>query len=192
MANSAQLRKMIAPEALLLSPYEVLDYDATLILRDPAGTEATFIRQQKVQFLQKGVRAIFDHAWGDGLILAGYSNTAGALDASFKDEGRRHLLISLKKAMNKGEKLSFKVQRTALVGFSREQQRLETTIDHPVSRIARRVIFPKGRPCKTAFLQYQGIKLPLKVMDVSDGRTMVSFEVLGPSVHSPYTIHWTW
>ena len=52
--------------------YEILDYDATLELKDPAGKKAVLTRRQVVRLLQDNVVAIHDHAWGDGRLFARY------------------------------------------------------------------------------------------------------------------------
>lgn len=67
--TSSRLRRLLLPEGLWRSPYEVLDYRATLILHDRYGLRATFARTQEVQFQQDGVGGILDHAWGDGVLL---------------------------------------------------------------------------------------------------------------------------
>ncbi len=97
--DSERLRAKLLPQGILGSPYEILDYRATLVLADPRGHRATFHRTQRVRFLQDGVAAILDHLWGDGVTLTHYHNTAGALGESFKDAGTRHLVIDLKRAM---------------------------------------------------------------------------------------------
>ena len=60
---------MLLPEGILASPYEVLDYDATLTLGDTKGIKADFQRTETVRFLQSGVAGILDHVWGDGVAL---------------------------------------------------------------------------------------------------------------------------
>src|SRR5438046_31604 len=90
---ASPLGPRLLPDGLETSPYEVLDYEATLVLRDPAGRTATFQRTQRIRFLQDGVSAILDHFWGDGLLLADYSQSAGAIGEAFQDEGHRHLVI---------------------------------------------------------------------------------------------------
>lgn len=55
--------------------YEVMDYDVTLDLRDKDGTRAYYIKRKKVRLLQDHVRAIDDHAWGDGNPVARYRET---------------------------------------------------------------------------------------------------------------------
>src|SRR4051812_30048468 len=91
--DSEWLRSRLLPEGPLGSPYEILDYQATLVLADPEGHQATFHRTQHVRFLQDGVSALLDHFWGDGVLLTNYRNTAGPIGDSFKDAGRRHLVI---------------------------------------------------------------------------------------------------
>ena len=40
--------------------------DITLTLHDGKGLHATLERRERIRFLQEGVSAILDHAWGDG------------------------------------------------------------------------------------------------------------------------------
>ena len=103
IATSPRLRRMLLPEGILASPYEVLDYDATLTLGDTKGIKADFQRTETVRFLQSGVAGILDHVWGDGVALTYYHNEAGNLEDSFNDQGRRHLVIGFKRAMRRGE-----------------------------------------------------------------------------------------
>jgi hypothetical protein len=100
--------------------------------------------------LQDGVRAILDHAWGDGILLTDYEHSAGSLEDSFMDQGRRHLVIDLKREMAAGEQLEFKVARTAMEGFRGSKAIVETTIDHPIAHLTRTIVFPKGRPVQRA------------------------------------------
>ena len=167
------IRRALLPGDILSSPYEVLEYDATLTLHDPAGMRATFARQQRIRFLQDGVTAILDHAWGDGVVVTHYTNDAGHLEESFNDAGRRHLVIGLRRRMAQGDTLAFAVQRQAMVGFTQAEEWLETTIDHPVSRLRRTILFPKDRPCRRAVLDIAGHRLRLPISHRSAGTTMV-------------------
>src|SRR5437868_4489971 len=86
--SSPRLKQQLLPQGLICSPYEILDYHATLVLHDPQGRSATFVRTQRVRFLQDGVSAVLDHCWGDGVLVADYAHSAGVVGESFKDEGR--------------------------------------------------------------------------------------------------------
>src|SRR5688572_10113550 len=81
--TSPRLRRLLLPGGLVGSPYEVLDYRATLELHDRRGMRATFRRRQRGRFLHDGVGALLDHAWGDGIVLTSYHNEAGRLADSF-------------------------------------------------------------------------------------------------------------
>ncbi len=52
--DSKELCSRLLPGGPLGSPYEILDYQATLVLADPEGHEATFQRIQRIRFLQDG------------------------------------------------------------------------------------------------------------------------------------------
>ena len=190
--DSKALAARLLPDGLIGSPYEILDYRATLVLHDPEGRRATFRRTQRVRFLQDGVAAILDHFWGDGVQLANYRHTAGPIADSFKDRGRRHLVIDLERPMGGGETLSFEVERTAMVGFTAAEEWLETTIDHPIRRLTRTIIFPHERPCRSARLVVGERVLPLAVKQLRDGRTAVQVRIANPQADTPYTIHWSW
>ncbi|TAK28811.1 MAG: hypothetical protein EPO21_21895 [Chloroflexota bacterium] len=87
IGSSSRLKRMLLPEGLIKSPYEILNYESTLTLHDPRGMRATVKRRQEVRFLQEGVAGILDHVWGDGVTLTYYHNDAGKLADSFRDEG---------------------------------------------------------------------------------------------------------
>lgn len=190
--TTPRLRRRLLPGGLVTSPYEILDYDATLVLHAPQGRWATFQRTQRIRFLQDGVSAILDHAWGDGILLTGYRNSAGQLERTLRDEGRRHLVVALKRPMKQGEELFFRVERTARAGFTDAEEWLETVLDHPVERLSRTIIFPPDRPCRAAILRSGDAVTPLPIIPLPDGRTCVRFEVLGPSAHVIYAVHWVW
>src|SRR5688572_28812760 len=129
--SSQRLHEMLLPEGALRSPYESLDYDATLNLHDQRGARATFRRTQQIRFLQNGVSGLLDHAWGDGVLVTNYRHSAGKLEDSFKDQGRRHLVVGLKRSMRSGEALTFTVEREVMEMFRSDEGWVETTIDHP-------------------------------------------------------------
>ncbi len=190
--SSPHLHKAILPEGPLTSPYEVLHYKSTLILHDETGNRATFKRKQKIRFLQHGVAAILDHAWGEGFVLAGYRNTAGVLGDSLRDEGVRHLVIELDRPRSRGEELEFQVERDAIGAFTSSDGILETTIDHPIQRLAPSIEFPKSRPVKEAVLSFKEERWPLPIVWLPDGRTRVSFDLKTPEPHVPYVVRWEW
>jgi hypothetical protein len=190
--TSPHLGGRILPEGLRVTPYEILDYEGTLILSDAQGGRAVFRRTQQIRFLQEGVAAILDHFWGDGVSLTDYANTAGQLADSFSDGGRHHLAIDLARPMHRGEQLAFDVERTALASFSADDEWLETTIDHPIHRLGQRVIFPADRPCQHAELATPDGIIPLQPVRLGDGRTALRFTVPHPKADTPYLVRWHW
>lgn len=186
------MRQKLLPGGLTSSPYEIFDYRAMVILDDPEGMRAKFHRTQSIRFLQDGVAGILDHAWGDGVPLTFYHNQAGPLEDWFNEHGKQHLIIGLKKAMARGETLTFSVSRTAMVGFQKGEEWLETTIDHPVKRMRCDIVFPKERPCQRATLSYQGTEIPLPVRSVGEGKTSIYFELSEPSPYVISVVRWIW
>ena len=190
--DSPRLRHQLFPEGLMTSPYTVLDYHQTLILRDRKGTRAVFRRVQRIQFQQDGVGAILDHFWGDGVALVSYGNSAGPIMASFRDQGMRHLVIRLPRAMRRGEELGFTVERVAFEAFTAAQEWEETRIDHPIRQLSRTIVFPVGRPCDAARLTFRDETSPLHVFEGRDGQTELRLHIPRAMSHAPYTVHWRW
>jgi len=190
--SSSQLQRKLLPEGLAPSPYEILDYDVTLVLHDAGGLRATFQRTQQVRFLQDGVGGLLDHAWGDGVIVTSYHHGAGTLEGALHDDERRHFVIGLRRPMAKGETLRFGVERTVMAGFMGAEEWMETTIDHPVTRVRKQIVFPKARPCQSAWLAWEGGQLRLPVQRLADGRSQVRVDIVRPQSFHPYLIRWSW
>ncbi len=190
--TSPRLRQVLIPQGLLSSPYEVLNYQSTLTLHDSKGAKATFDRTQQIRFLQNGVSAILDHAWGNGILITNYHNSAGSLEDSFKDEGCRHLVIKLSRKMSKGEALQFEVERTMMEGFLGGQDWWEINIDHPVHHLQQAIVFPKARPCQKAVLYKGDEQMELPIVRLTDGRVIVRFVVAKPLADTAYKVSWKW
>ena len=190
--SSQHLHEMLLPEGPLRSPYEILDYDATLILHDQRGARATFHRTQQIRFLQDGVAGLLDHAWGAGVLVTNYRHSAGKLEDSFKDQGTRHLVVSLPKATQRGEQLRFQVSREVMEAFTSDIGSVETAIDHPVLQLRRAIIFPRSRPVHQAMAQVAGKQWVLPITHLADGRTLVRLEVRNPRAYTTYTVRWSW
>jgi hypothetical protein len=190
--SSPRLRQLLLPGGLIRSPYKILDYQGTLILRDKTGATAVARREQRIKFQQDGVSAILDHFWGPGIQLAEYTTTAGTLRDSLRDQGRRHLVVQLQRAMARGEVLDFEVERTIRDVFSDREGWVETMIDHPIAKLSQTVIFPRDRPCQSAELVYGGETVPLHVMTTPEGSTQLAIRIGQPQRNTPYLIRWSW
>jgi hypothetical protein len=140
-----------------------------------------------------GWGGILDHAWGsDGVLISTYDNDAGTLADSFRDGGHHHWVVRLRRAMGKGEELNFNVRRMGMAIYTKDKGWIETTIDHPVGSLRRKVVFPKERPCREAILRYEGKTVVLPVAQRPDGRSVIGFHLLQAQVDTPYTIYWAW
>lgn len=190
--GTPHLRQLLLPEGLIPTPYAVLRFDATLILHDPLGLRATFLRTQTVRFQQEGVGAILDHYWGDGIPLTDYQTDAGTLLETLRDGGRRHLVLALGRRMRRGKTLTFRVRRSAMAAFPAGEEWVETVVDHPVRRLRRTVVFPRARPCRLAVLEAGGVRRRLPVWTASDGQTIVSAVIPNPIAHAVSTVRWAW
>lgn len=190
--TTPHLGSKVLPEGLRVSPYEILDYQGTLTLTDPEGGRAIIQRAEQIRFLQDGVGAILDHFWGDGVALTGYRNSAGRLVESFGDGHRHHLAITLPRPTRMGEQLTVDVERTALASFTRQDEWLETTIDHPIRQLGQQIVFPPNRRCQAAELVAESQILPLRPINLGDGRTILKITIPNPRPDRSYLVRWRW
>ncbi len=190
--GSPRLRQQLLPEGPLISPYEILDYRSILVLKDQKGAEAVFQRTQRVRFLQDGVEAILDSFWGDGVLLTAYRHSAGAIADSFKDEGRRHLVIALPRRMRRGEVLTFTVSRTVMEGFTGRHQLLETVIDHPLGRLDIAIRAPQTRRFEQVEMQVGTGPKAIFVASAPPGGTLARIYIPRARSHTRYALRWRW
>jgi hypothetical protein len=190
--ETPHLRELLLPEGLLPSPYEVLRFDATLLLHDPLGLRTTFARTQTLRFQQDGVGAILDHYWGDGVPFTDYHTDAGMLIGSLRDGRRRHLVLALGRRTHRGETLTFRVRRRAMAMFLAGEEWLETVVDHPIAQLRQTIVYPRVRPCRLAVLDAAGEAAVLPVEEDAQGRSVVVATVRTPMAHTAYTVRWAW
>ena len=72
-------------------------------MEDQEGKSATFKKREKVRYLQDGVIAYQDQAWGDGQILVGYRCSPGTPVDRYRSGHKTYILISRREVKNKGE-----------------------------------------------------------------------------------------
>jgi hypothetical protein len=176
--------------------YEILDYDSTLEICDPEGTEAVFRRQQQVRFLQDNVLAIEDYVWGDGQI-ARYTCSPGAIVDQYREGDRWNIVISLRETKSKGEVADFYIERTLMDGFTKDEEWWQVELRHTTRRLKLTAIFPKERHCRRAVMarrsRHQATVLgPEHFTDLPDGRQAVTWQAQGIQRFEIFTLKWTW
>ena len=178
-------------------PYKVTQYDTALELLDKSGRNAVATKRQKVEFLQDGVFAIQDQAWGDGEIFASYDCTPGVAVDRHIESYRWKILISLRSTKNKGDKEEFFITRSIKDGFMTSVEHYQTQIDHPMSNLAISVIFPKTRLPKSVAVVEQNAKRSFPLTNdhraiLSQGRIQYQWIVAKPRLFEAYILKWEW
>lgn len=177
--------------------YEILDYDSTLELCDPAGKVAIFKKRQRVKFLQDHILAFPDLAWGDGDIFAEYKCTPGKVVDVYQEGDRWNILISLRESKQAGDITDFYIERTVKNGFTEAEEYRQLEIRHPTRRIRISIIFPTARRCQRAVLIERGRRQsrvlgPEHFADLPDGRQQLSWEARRIRRFEVYAIKWCW
>jgi len=176
-------------------PYEILDYDSTLDIRDPKGVRAVLTRSEEIHFLQDNIVAIHDHAWGDGELFAKYQCQPGVPVDIYEDGSKYNILISLRETKNKGDTIQLWIERVIKRGFCEKEEWLETEVDHWMHKLKIAIIFPKDRPCRRATLTRRSTGYSTLITQenfalLPDGRQKLTWSTNHPKLHDCYTIKW--
>jgi hypothetical protein len=177
--------------------YKVESHHATLELLDEQGQRAIYSKRQKVTFLQDGVFAIQDQAWGDGDIFADYRCSPGIAVDRHIESYRWKILISLRATKNRGDTEEFIMERTIRNGFTTSTEHFQSQIDHPTKQLTLSVIFPRQRLPKTVFVMEQNVKRSFALskeygIPLSQGRVQYQWEVEKPRLYEAYILRWEW
>jgi len=177
--------------------YEVLEHESTLELLDRGGHRARFQKRQVVRYLQDGIIAFQDQAWGDGEILLDYQCSPGVAVDFYRPGRKTYVLISLRGVKNRGDVDEHNMQWGIRDGFLRTDELWETEISHQTQLLKVRVIFPQRRPPLQAALveDFRRVETPLGEMyrrQLPDGRWEVEKEIRQPRLHERYGLRWVW
>ena len=177
--------------------YEILDYDATLVIVDPLGEKAILTRREVVRFLQNNVVAIHDHAWGDGEFFDQYNCQPGIPVDFYEDGSKCNILISLRETKNRGDVVEFWIEREIKGGLLEKNEWFETEIDHWMKHLKLSIIFPKERPCRSATLSRRSSEKATLLSQehfalLPNGSQKLTWETSRPKLHDRYTIKWVW
>lgn len=175
----------------------MLDYHSTLELLDASGKKAHFSKRKKVRYLQDGIIAYQDHAWGDGKILQNYKCSPGMAVDKYRAGYKTFVLISLREIKSKGDIDEFHIEWDIQDGFLKSDGFWATDITQRTKQISAEVIFPaKRKPYhvtleesnrkRTTYLSKDGFtQLP-------DGRVKVGFKIKRPKLYEHYLLRWHW
>lgn len=177
--------------------YEVLDYEVTLELHDKTGTRATFKKRKHIRYLQNGIIAYADSAWGDGKILARYKCSPGVAVDWYRSGYKTHILLSLRDVKNRGDEDEFNIQWNIHDGFLEPDGFWGTNITNRTRRVKVNVIFPKSRPPER-FVLVETNRAKSHTLgseakrQLPDGRWVVSWEKEKPRLYEHYLFKWWW
>lgn len=177
--------------------YEVLEYESSLELRDKHGKYALFQKREKVRYLQDNIIAYQDQAWGDGEILLNYRCTPGKQVDRYRPGRKTYILISLRSVKNKRDVDEFNIRWGMRNGFLRATELWETEINHSTKRLKVEVIFPNARPPQRTWLieatrRRSHILSQDALVQLPNGRWLVSWETNNPRLHERYLLKWKW
>lgn len=176
--------------------YEILDYETTLELSS-SGKTASFLKRQKVRFLQDNIISFQDHAWGQGDIFADYRCSPGIVADRYFVGDRWNILISLREIKSRGDQEEFFIQATFKNAYLNSQEWQQVEIRHQTKHLKMTVVFPKKRHCQRAIVQHRNRRRTIDLDSdqfklLPDGRQIVKWETKNVNSLEVYTLQWEW
>jgi hypothetical protein len=177
--------------------YETLQYESTLEIHNNQGTRATFKKQKNIRYLQDGIIAFQDYAWGDGEILLNYRTSRGKAVDRYRAGFKTYVLISLREVKNKGDVDEFNIQWNIRNGFLTEDGYWSTDVSQRTKHLKANIIFPKSRPPLRLMLEESNGKRTRELGSESkkrlpDGRWRATWETNAPRLYEVYVLRWIW
>jgi hypothetical protein len=177
--------------------YEVLDYEASLELKDHNGKVASVQKYEKVRYLQNNISTFQDQAWGDGKFLINYHCSPGNPVDIYRSGYKTYVLISLRQVRNRDEIDEFRFTWDIRQGFLQPTGFWASEISHFTERIKMNVVFPRSRPPlrATVFAKNSQRTFALgkdSILHLPDGKWEVVWERLKPKLYEQYILSWQW
>ena len=177
--------------------YKVLDYEVFLRIRDKNGKKATIQKREVVEYLQDGVVAILDQAWGDGIILVNYRTSPGREVDRYQRGHKTNIVISLRKPINKSDIDEHIFEWEMQNGFRKKHGIWSTDISHKTNKVKVTITFPKSRPPYKARIIESNLNrrtdLDLgKMQQLPTGSWQLTWEKKSPRLYESYILDWDW
>ncbi len=176
--------------------YEAISDESEWDIHDGNGSEAVLVRRRRLRFLQNGVFAIRDYAWGDGDVLAGYEISPGVKADTYTVAGKRNVVISLRETKRRGDVETYLITRRMQNMFGNDSEWVATEVVLPTQEVKISVRFPADRPPQGAWLKRNSDpdhkQEELSIEGGGDRRQKVSVRIARPKLYETYTVWWKW
>ncbi|MBE0610047.1 MAG: hypothetical protein IH609_11730 [Dehalococcoidia bacterium] len=164
-------------------------------LADPDGRGAFYLKREQIRFLRDGVSTFEDYGWGNGIAFSSHEVEPGSFVQRQLVGSRLQSTVKLPHPYNKGDELTFSVERVIKNGFTSPSECwLEAELYHVTHKLSLRAILPQTRPVHRARLVRPGTlgSRSLPVRRLPDGRQCISYKDREPPQGQRYTLVWDW
>jgi hypothetical protein len=167
-------------------------------IQDDRGAKVVLTKTRKLRFLQNGVFAIRDWAWGSGKFDQNYSCEPGFAADHFWHDGRHNVVVSLRETKRRGDIESFVIKREFTDSFCEESETVHAEIMTETEQLTIKVIFPTSRPPKKAWASRrkdEAANKKHKKLDIHggvDGRQFITHTLTRPDLGENYVVGWDW
>jgi hypothetical protein len=179
--------------------WEIIDDIDEWDIQDADGKRVLLTKTRKLRFLQNGVFAIRDWAWGSGSFDANYSCSPGSAVDHFWHDGRHNVVVSLRETKGRGDVEDFTIKREFTDSFCEASETVHAEIMTETHQLTIKVIFPPSRPPKKAWVSRRKDEAankkhrPLSIQGGGpDARQFITHTLIRPTLGENYVVGWDW
>lgn len=184
------LAGVFKPSAL----YDVLNFEATIEVKDSRGYQAVYSKKQRLRFLKDNVSTVYDYGWGTGNAFASHRVEPGHIVERKQIGPRYRSLVMLPEPQHKGDELTLSVRRLIKDKFTGKGNWLEGEVYNKMQRMRLSVILPASRPVTRAWLvqRRQPTESLVSAKPISGHRQRLASTITNPKIGDMYTLVWDW
>jgi hypothetical protein len=178
--------------------WQIIDDIDEWDIPDDTGKLVLLTKTRKLRFLQNGVFAIRDYAWGSGKVDGNYSCAPGHAADHFWHDGRHNVVVSLRETKRRGDIEDFTIKREFADSFCEDSESVHAEIMTETQQLTIKVVFPGSRPPTKAWASSRSDEAANKKhskLDIHggvDGRQFVTHTLTRPKLGENYVVGWDW
>lgn len=177
-----------------------LDYENDFIeevldLHGPRGARAILTKRQRLRFRDVESAIVRDGVWGNGEQFADYT-VQGARRVGTKQEGMRTaVLLTIEPRPPDGEPREVRTSRLIRDAFAEQNSFFDLMVERPTGYLSLKILFPKSRPPKAAYLVETPSETTLRRIPVrytAERRPYLAWRASQPVPLTTYSVRWAW
>ena len=177
--------------------YRIIEDSDLWDLHGTKGRDATMTKTRRLSYLQSGVFAIRDYAWGTGEIRPSkVADGPGIAVYPYRDGQRENSIILLNHPADRDDEHVFKIERKFEGSFTEQLESVQADVLHETAKLTVTVLFSLDRQPSRAWLTCRlgdhEENEDLTLLGGPNGRMMITRSFDNPQQFALFTLNWEW